>query len=150
MGREGGSDDVCYKPVANSGACELSYPDGITHECRKRFITVVTSSETPTGDVLDLSDAFVSWCPHDDDAERVILALHEIPVHGGPQNRGGHSAVAAVRNLLRFGGDCHDCDARHPSRHARLAYSPAKQGSWLSLFPWLPCLPCGIDVSRIE
>ena len=102
MGREGGSDDVCYKPVANSGACELSYPDGITHECRKRFITVVTSSETPTGDVLDLSDPFVSWCPHDDDAERVILALREIPVHGGPQNRWGHSAVAAVRNLLRF------------------------------------------------
>src|SRR6476661_3261240 len=107
MGREGGSEDDCYEPVANSGACELSYSDGITHECRKRFITVFTSSKTPTGDAVDLSDAFLRWRVDDDDAEGVILALHEIPVHGGPQN----SAVAAARNLLRFGGDCHGCGA---------------------------------------
>ncbi|WP_396917017.1 hypothetical protein [Mycolicibacterium sp.] len=61
--------------------------------------------------VLDLSDAFVSWRLDDDDAERVILALHESPVHGEPHHRWGHSSVAAARNLLRFGGDCHGCGA---------------------------------------
>lgn len=61
--------------------------------------------------VLDLRDAFVSWRLDDDDAERVILALHESPVYGGPINRWGHSSVAAARNLLRFDGDCHGCDA---------------------------------------
>ncbi|WP_232491080.1 hypothetical protein [Mycobacterium dioxanotrophicus] len=59
--------------------------------------------------VLGLSDAFVSWRLDDDDAERVILALHESPVHGEPHYRWGHSSVAAARNLLRFGGDCHGC-----------------------------------------
>lgn len=59
--------------------------------------------------VLDLSDAFVSWHLDDDDAERVILAIHESPVYGGPENRWGHSSVAAARNLLKFDGDCHGC-----------------------------------------
>lgn len=61
--------------------------------------------------VLDLSDAFVSWRLDDDDAERVILAIHESPVYGGPENRWGHSSVAAARNLLNFDGDCHGCGA---------------------------------------
>lgn len=61
--------------------------------------------------VLDLSDAFVSWRLDDDAAERVILAIHESPIYGGPENRWGHSSVAAARNLLKFEGDCHGCGA---------------------------------------
>lgn len=61
--------------------------------------------------VLNLSDAFVNWRLDDDDAERVILALHESPIYGDPINRWGHSSVAAARNLLRFGGGCHGCDS---------------------------------------
>ena len=30
------------------------------------------------------------------------------------------------------------------------AYRFAKQGSWLSLIPWLPWWPCGIDMFRVE
>ncbi|MGV0741042.1 hypothetical protein [Mycolicibacterium sp. XJ870] len=59
--------------------------------------------------VLDLRDAFVSWCLDDDDAERVILAIHESPVYGGPINLWGHSSVVGARNLLRFNGDCQGC-----------------------------------------
>ena len=51
--------------------------------------------------MLDLGDsAFSSWRIDDDDAERVILALHESPVYGEPCYRWGHSSTVAARNLL--------------------------------------------------
>lgn len=61
--------------------------------------------------MLDLSDAFTTWRFDDDEAERLILALHESPVYGEPFYRWGHSSVSAARNLLRFRGDCHGCGA---------------------------------------
>ena len=59
--------------------------------------------------MFDLRDAFTSWRLDDDDAEQVILALHQSPVHGRPFYRWGHSSVAAARILLDFDGDCHGC-----------------------------------------
>lgn len=61
--------------------------------------------------MLDLGDAFTTWRFDDDEAERVIHALHESPVYGEPFYRWGHSSVAAARNLLRFDGDCDGCGA---------------------------------------
>jgi len=63
--------------------------------------------------MLDLREAFTSWRLDDDDAERVILALHESRVYGRPFYRWGHSSVIAARNLLQFEGDCHRL-AGHP------------------------------------
>lgn len=60
--------------------------------------------------LLDIDDAFTSWRLDDDVAERVILALHESPVHGRPRNRWGHSSMVAARNLLAFNGYCHVCE----------------------------------------
>lgn len=59
--------------------------------------------------VLDLDEAFTTWRFTDDDAERVILALHESRVGGGPFLRWGHSSVSAARNLLHFSGRCDSC-----------------------------------------
>lgn len=60
--------------------------------------------------MLDLGDsAFNSWRLDDDDAERVVLALHESPIYGEPCYRWGHSSTVAARNLLRFQGVCHGC-----------------------------------------
>lgn len=59
--------------------------------------------------VLDLGDAFTSWRFDDDDAERMILALHESGVHGSPFGEWGHSSVVAARNLLKFNGKCDGC-----------------------------------------
>ncbi|GAA2531782.1 hypothetical protein [Mycolicibacterium diernhoferi] len=60
--------------------------------------------------VLDLDDAFTTWRFTDDDAERVILALHESRARGGPFLRWGHSSVSAARILLNFNGKCDSCD----------------------------------------
>lgn len=55
--------------------------------------------------VLDLSDAFVSWRLDDDDAERVILAIHESPVYGDRRTAGaflggGRTQPAQLRRGL--------------------------------------------------
>ncbi|WP_235733201.1 hypothetical protein [Mycolicibacterium neoaurum] len=60
--------------------------------------------------LLDLPDAFEDWRFTDEGAERMILALHETPVHGRRRYRWGHSAVAQARNLLAFSGKCDSCD----------------------------------------
>jgi len=60
--------------------------------------------------MFDLSGAFDTWRLDDDDAEQMILTLHESRVYGGPFYRWGHSSVVAARNLLQFSGDCHGCD----------------------------------------
>lgn len=59
--------------------------------------------------ILELPDAFSSWRLDDDEAERVILALHESGIYGKPFYRWGHSSVVAARNLLQFSGICHAC-----------------------------------------
>ncbi|MBB2989668.1 hypothetical protein FHR72_001131 [Mycolicibacterium iranicum] len=59
--------------------------------------------------LLDLPHAFTRWRLDDDDAERVILALHESRVHGRPSYRWGHSSVVAARTLLHSDGDCDGC-----------------------------------------
>jgi hypothetical protein len=59
--------------------------------------------------MLDLPDAFTGWRLDDDDAERVILALHESRVHGRPFHAWGHSSLVAARNLLQFRGYCDGC-----------------------------------------
>ncbi|WP_231643291.1 hypothetical protein [Mycolicibacterium baixiangningiae] len=60
--------------------------------------------------MLGLNDnAFTTWRLDDDDAEAVILALHERRLHGDPYDRCGHSSLIAARNLLRFSGGCHGC-----------------------------------------
>jgi hypothetical protein len=59
--------------------------------------------------LLDLPDAFTSWRLDDDEAERVILALHESRVHGAPSHRWGHSSIVAARNLLSLDGYCDGC-----------------------------------------
>ncbi|MGW0157848.1 hypothetical protein ACWDUN_00860 [Mycobacterium sp. NPDC003323] len=59
--------------------------------------------------LLDLPDAFDDWRFTDEEAERIILALHETPVHGNRRDRWGHSTVAQARNLLGFWGNCHSC-----------------------------------------
>ena len=59
--------------------------------------------------MLDLQDPFDTWCFEDDDAESMILALHESRGYSGPRYRWGHSSVAAARNLLEFRGHCHGC-----------------------------------------
>lgn len=59
--------------------------------------------------LLDLPDAFTGWRLDDDDAERVIHALHESRVHGQPFYRWGHSSLIAARNLLQFAGSCDGC-----------------------------------------
>ncbi|BBZ55211.1 hypothetical protein [Mycolicibacterium phocaicum] len=60
--------------------------------------------------MCDLDDPFVTWRFDDDDAERLILALHESRVPGSMHHRWGHSSVAAARNLLQFNGRCDGCD----------------------------------------
>lgn len=59
--------------------------------------------------MLDLSDPFETWRFDDDDAEQLILALHESRVRGGIHYRWGHSSVVAARNLLSFNGKCDGC-----------------------------------------
>lgn len=60
--------------------------------------------------VRDLeANLFTTWRLDDEDAERVILALHESRVLGDPYDRLGHSSLVAARNLLRFSGTCHGC-----------------------------------------
>jgi hypothetical protein len=61
--------------------------------------------------LLDIPDAFTSWRLDDDDAERVVHALHESRVYGRPFYKWGHSSVVAARNLLSFDGTCDGCEA---------------------------------------
>ena len=68
---------------------------------------------------------------------------------GGGLQRAGQGFTYAV---LLLGGRVGARRLR-PAAPCSPAYWFAKQGSWLSLFPWLPWLPwlpCGIDMSRAE
>ncbi|MCK0173881.1 hypothetical protein [Mycolicibacterium sp. F2034L] len=85
------------------------WPGGAMLDLRRYRANVVDL--TTLAMMLDLEDAFTSWRFDDADAERLILALHESPIHGEPSYRWGHSSVAAARNLLRFDGDCDGCGA---------------------------------------
>ncbi|MDH6197997.1 hypothetical protein M2272_004653 [Mycobacterium frederiksbergense] len=92
----------------------LTVPARIDHEGGLGGAVVTPDSAdlvdlTTLAMLLDLKGAFANWRLDDDEAERVILALHLSPVYGDPFYRWGHSSVVAARNLLRFGGDCHGC-----------------------------------------
>ena len=60
--------------------------------------------------MLEVPTAFDDWRIDDDEAEHVILALHESPVFGDESYRWGHSSVAAARILLAHGRQCMGCD----------------------------------------
>ena len=84
--------------------------DGLTRSTGRYDADVVDL--TTLAMLLDIEDAFTSWRLEDDVAERIVLALHETPIHGRPHNRWGHSSFAAARNLLAFSGLCHGCGDR--------------------------------------
>lgn len=81
--------------------------DGSLLDTRRHDVNVVDLTTLAT--MLGIDVAFSSWRFDDDDAEQLILALHESRVPGRPYHRWGHSSLTAARNLLSFNGYCDGC-----------------------------------------
>ena len=77
--------------------------------------------------VLDLPDAFTSWRLDDDDAERVILALHESRVYGKPFRR--CSAVSATTPCAMAGSPASSSTCSRSIRNVRVVEPDVPNGS---------------------